>query len=305
MVQWIKRSFSLLGILCVLLCGVLAAKAVNHVIEAVYFGESAEPALPPLPPPRPAPIEKPTKDGTLLAERNMFCSDCQPPTEDGPLPPPRDGDEVPLTGLPVELLATNLSARQGSSFATIRNTDSGQQGSYFADDRFPGAGPIERITGTYVDFQNPASGRIERVSLLATRARKPAREDRRVASNTKPDKADPYADRINKLGDNKYEVDRTLVTQLLANPTQLGARVRPAQKDGELVGFRVFGVRRGSPLAAIGIKNGDTLQSINGYQMTTDPDKMLELYTKLKEASNLSVNIDRRGKLLAMNYQVR
>jgi type II secretion system protein C len=294
----------------VIACGALAARAVNHVVQARYLSERADAALPPRVPDRArkqaedqaedqAEAAAPrSKDGTRAAERNMFCSDCAP-DQPGPEPPAGSGDDVPVTSLPIELVATSLAQPKDASLATIRNTASGHQGAFFAGDSIPGAGPIEHIRGTSVLFRNLASGQLEQVSLLATAPAQP-----RVSRAASPDAA-AYADHVRQVDDTTFEVDRNLVTKLISNPTQLGARVSPAQQDGQFSGFRVMAVRPGSALAAIGIRSGDVLQSINGHPMTMDPDRMLELYGKLKQASDLSVSISRRGQLLAMNYRVR
>lgn len=42
------------------------------------------------------------------------------------------------------------------------------------------------------------------------------------------------------------------------------ARYVPEQVDGAVVGFKVFGVRPGSPLARLGFRNGDVVRGVNG-----------------------------------------
>ena len=49
------------------------------------------------------------------------------------------------------------------------------------------------------------------------------------------------------------------------------ARVVPTLRDGKLIGVKLYAIRPGSPLAAIGLENGDTLRAINDIPLTT-PD---------------------------------
>jgi general secretion pathway protein C len=56
--------------------------------------------------------------------------------------------------------------------------------------------------------------------------------------------------------------------------------------------------------AKLGLTNGDTLSAINGMELTT-ADKALEVYTKLREATSLEVEIQRRGKPMTLKYSIR
>ena len=285
---------------CVILCAGLAARAANHVIEGKYLGESAESQLPPIAHKRrgKAPVKR-TKNGDQLVERNIFCSECAPVVEETPAAATSDG--IPLTSLPIELLATSLAGNPEASFATIRNTQSSHQGAFFVGQSIPGAGPVEHINGTYVVFHNSAANRVEKVSLMSSMpvARKTA-----TKVSGAPAKSSQYSDRVKKIDDFNYEVEREIVEQFLVNPAKLGARAAPLQKDGKIIGVRLFGVRRGSPLAAIGVKSGDAIQAINGYELTSI-DKMLEAYEKLKSTDNFTVSMMRRGKPVEMRYQIR
>src|SRR5207342_895183 len=102
---------------------------------------------------------------------------------------------------------------------------------------------------------------------------------------------------IKKIDDNNYEIDKALVDKVLANPMGVakGARVVPAVKNGQPDGFKLYAIRPSSVYAKLGLANGDTLQSINGFELTS-ADKALEVYTKLREATSLEMEVTRRGK---------
>ena len=111
---------------------------------------------------------------------------------------------------------------------------------------------------------------------------------------------------VKKIDDTTYEIDKSLVEKALANPMALakGARVVPAVKNGKPDGFKLYAIRPSSVYAKLGLTNGDTLQSINGFELTS-ADKALEVYTKLREATQLQVEITRRGKPMTLNYSIR
>jgi general secretion pathway protein C len=111
---------------------------------------------------------------------------------------------------------------------------------------------------------------------------------------------------IKKIDDNNYEIDKSLVDKVLANPMGVakGARVVPAVKNGQPDGFKLYAIRPSSVYAKLGLANGDTLQSINGFDLTS-ADKALEVYTKLREATSLEVQVTRRGKPVTLKYSIR
>ncbi|HNN92150.1 MAG TPA: type II secretion system protein GspC [Pseudomonadota bacterium] len=102
------------------------------------------------------------------------------------------------------------------------------------------------------------------------------------------------------------EVDKSLIDKILSNTTALAtsARFVPSIKDGKPNGFKLYAIRPGSVFAKIGLQNADLIKGINGLDMST-PDRALEAYTKLKSASHLTVNVERRGENVTLDYQIR
>ncbi len=82
------------------------------------------------------------------------------------------------------------------------------------------------------------------------------------------------------------------------------ARFVPSIKDGKPNGFKLYAIRPNSIFGKMGLQNGDTLKSINGNDMTT-PDAALALYSKLRNASHLSVQVERRGETVPLDYTIR
>ena len=111
---------------------------------------------------------------------------------------------------------------------------------------------------------------------------------------------------IQQISDTSYAVNRSLVDRLLSNQAELmrTARVIPHEVDGRVVGVKIYGIRRSSLLGRLGIQNGDMLRTINGFDLT-EPDSALEAYTRLRSAERLSLNVERRGQPISMDYQIR
>ncbi|MEO6773773.1 MAG: type II secretion system protein GspC [Kofleriaceae bacterium] len=301
----IKRYFWVLGAVVVMVCAVFAAKATSHVVEAKYLNDAAVAPKLAIVAPSPMTQTKATrsKDGTPFALRDMFCSDCTPPVE---TESSIDPSSVITTSLPLQLVATSVSVDDAESSATIINTETQKQGSYSLGDVIPGANPgiLKEIHYKYVEFEN--AGHHERLGLNGSPPPVVARSEPTPSVGSADDMQASIDNGIKKIDENHYEIDKSLVDKVLANPMGVakGARVVPAVKDGKPDGFKLYAIRPSSVYSKLGLQNGDTLQSINGFDLTS-ADKALEVYTKLREATSLQVTVTRRGKQEQISYSIR
>lgn len=300
----VKRYFWVVGGITVMVCAVFAAKATAHIVEAKFLGDPAEapkPATAPTPHKTEPKQAAHSKDGTQLAARNMFCSECTPAVATAV-----DPTSIAITSLPIQLLATNIGATENESYATVINTESQRQGSFAKGDKLPGAtGPIKSIHYKYVDFEN--SGRIERVMLggAAPVTTVAAAEPEKPAGDG-DDLQAAIDNGIKKIDDTTFEIDKNLVAKVTENPMAFmkGARVVPAMKNGKPEGIKLYAIRPSSPYAKLGLTNGDTLTSVNGFELTS-AEKGLEIYQKLRSSTNLEVEVIRRGKPVTLKYSIK
>jgi len=114
------------------------------------------------------------------------------------------------------------------------------------------------------------------------------------------------AAKIQKVSDTEYQIDRTVIDQILEKQHELmrTARIVPEQKDGKVLGVRLFGIRPDTLLGTLGLQNGDRLETLNGYNMAS-PEKALEAYARLRTASNLNVKVSRRGQNVSIDYHIK
>jgi hypothetical protein len=110
---------------------------------------------------------------------------------------------------------------------------------------------------------------------------------------------------IRQVAPNKYEIAHAIVDQILANPMAVakGARIVPAMKDGKPHGFKLYAIRPASVFAKLGLMNGDTLVTVNGFELTS-ADKALEIYEKLRDATTIEIEVERKGVRLTIDYIV-
>jgi general secretion pathway protein C len=285
------------------ICSVLAGRAAAHLIVGSWLADG-----PPLARQRPPPVEKPahSKDPSAILSRNVFCSGCESPQAVAAEEHAREqGAEGPQkSALPVALLSILFSG-PSDSLAVIADLSKQKQKPidwFFRRGEllFETGATVAAIGERRVYLRNGT--RLEYLDLdeqlPAPAPGAPARVA--VASN------EPDLDRGLHCSGNSCQADRSLIDQLLQNPMALATQARfvPSLVAGKANGFKVYAIRPGSLFEKIGLQNGDTVKSINGLDMTS-PDKALEVYTKLRNASHLSVVVDRRGQGLTMDYTIR
>jgi general secretion pathway protein C len=114
------------------------------------------------------------------------------------------------------------------------------------------------------------------------------------------------ASKINKVSETEYTVERSVVDEIMENQAELmrSARILPEKEGDKVVGIRLFGIRNGTLLNHLGMKNGDRLESINGFNMS-DPQKALEAYGRLRTADALKVKINRKGTPMTLEFKIQ
>jgi general secretion pathway protein C len=263
------------------------------------------------------------KDMSLIASRNIFCSTCpgqgteaavsQNGTQGTPAPgiDPASQEAIRTT-LELRLVATLVSEERGKwSYAAIHGDAATRF--YGVAGLVPGGATVLEITNRRVYLQNPKSGRKEYLDL----------HDQDMRNRPTPQVLTPPAARLSalrddgaspdwlqqgvrKTGEGKWEIQRNALNRVLANTTMLArsARIVPSSKNNQPNGFKLYAIRPGSLYSLIGMENADTIHAVNGREITT-PDKALEVYTKVRSASHLTISFTRRGKQQTYDYTIR
>jgi general secretion pathway protein C len=291
----IRPTFHALTLLCAALTGLVAAHAVNSVVDAW---------LQPLPsfeePPRKARAkeELPTPLALAPLARYLGLPDKvreQVITATGP------GDEAVPNSLGLKLLGTMVGANSSNTFASVYEGSTHRTRSVWMGGDILGA-QVVAIERTRVLLMN--SGRLEYISPTATDALPPPTEPRAA---TAPASTDPKSSiDVRQLGPQSYEVSRRDLDVALANPSELlmQARVVPAMRNGEPNGFKLFSIRPGSLYGRIGLQNGDVLQRINGLSLAS-AERGLEAFQKLRESSHIELEVERNGQPMRLTYSMR
>ena len=274
-------------------CAVFAAHTVTSLLDA----QIPEPSPPPVVAPQPvkAPVVAArAKDGDAFAERNMFCSACAPVVA---AKPGSTDSFVP----DAVLIATSVGDQPTATLFVRANQ---AQGSWGVGERVPGLGTIQRISFVTTEVVDD-SGRHGILSLVDPGGAV-GREGAATPSPTAAaDANDPYADRLKKIDDHTFEVDRSLVRELVGGSmTKAGARIMPQPgKDGTLAGLKVFGVNPTGLAGRLGLKNGDMIEGVNNTKIES-ANTLLTMYSQLDTLNTVEVEGTRGGKPLIVTLRL-
>ncbi len=310
-----RRYFWVVNLAIVGLCAALIGRAASHVVEGAYL-VGDDPKGPGMQPgfrrqASPPPVTKShAKDTDDIVARNVFCAGCVKAA-----PAPVDGgttgttDAGPTkTALPLELVSTMVCVEDPRwSMAVIRDTSTKEKDSEMFNQGkkvFTTSAVVKLVVHKRVYFDN--GGHTEFLDLDGAGPAAP------VVAAAAPATPPPggaelgeFDKQIACTGGN-CTVERALVEKMLGNTAALASMARfvPSVKDGKPNGFKVYAIRPNSVFAKIGLQNGDTMKQINGQEMST-PDQALSLYTKLRSASHLTMQVERRGETVTMDYTIK
>ncbi len=266
-------------------CAGFAARAAGALVEARYLTDAPGPALLPAPRP-PPPARSPRPDGSQLVARHMFCSLCAP----GGLALAAD------PAMAQAILIATILGREPR--ATVAIPATAVQGAWGVGEAIPGLGRLDRVGATWAEVIDGA-GRRGRLSLLD------------AAAGRGPDTAMPghapaaRDDRIRPIDDQAYEVDRSLIRELVTGVTRSGSvRLIPSFDHGAFTGIRLLGGGAGSLPAAIGLASGDVLVAINGVPIQS-AQQLLDLYAGLDQLTTVELSGTRRGQPLTRTLRLR
>jgi len=256
--------------------------------------------------------------GEQIRKHNVFCPSCAPVQEvaaegndgvDGRPTGPLIAPGETKSKLPLRLMATMEALDPENSFATILDTEAGVAGLFGRGDLIRTGVIVMAVDQGMVHLRNNAALEYIELGDDAPPPRPTAAAPKGDATAEKPKNSREIpgaAEAINCPTENTCTVERAFVEQLMANPALLAkqARIVPKQKDDEVLGYKLYGIRRGSLPKLLGLKNGDMLTAVNGEDLKS-MDKAMALYTKLRRASNLSVSIERKGKTINKEIQIQ
>jgi S1-C subfamily serine protease len=100
---------------------------------------------------------------------------------------------------------------------------------------------------------------------------------------------------VGRVAPGHVTLNRPELDQLFSSASSLGRMLEHKSGDGTVDGFTLHGVRSGSPLARLGLSNGDVMKAVNDHPLLSVSDG-IAAYEALHGANNIVVQFVRHGR---------
>ncbi len=229
-----------------------------------------------------------------IARRDIFNLEPPPRPSSAPAPVARD--------LHIKLLGTSQIS-SGRPFAIVEDTRTGRQLLYRVGDAIPDTGRLMQVKRASVII-DPGDGQLVTVSMEST-ILAPAPSGSKPLRMRRP-RGFRGGAAVRRYGGNHYMLKRALLNKNLENMAQLFTEIRavPNMVGGHADGYVLSEIQPGSIFQQIGLHNGDILMNVNG-QDVRDPTQAMQLFTVLRNAASLTLQVMREGAPVQMHYTIQ
>jgi general secretion pathway protein C len=293
-VIWIVNG-ALFVLCCFLTAGLLNGWLAEWLAGPVAVAPPARPLE--APPPRDWAARQ------VILERNLFQASTLLPEEPvGPTPEELE-EQLEATRLPLRLLGTVAASDPKEAWAAVEDTQQRRRLVVRTRDRLSDSATVVRIERRRIVLDN--NGRREELVLdEAQVAGLPGGPPRAAAATPG---VGNLRDRVQRLSDSSFQVQRNDVQQAMRNPSELftQARILPKYENGEMAGVQLNAIQPGSLFEQIGVRNGDVITEVNGIEVTSPQDSS-RLLQELTQATEFQVEVvGEDGEPRTLSYVVQ
>jgi len=246
-----------------------------------------------------AQVKPMTEVYSSIVDRNIFgikpASAIAPPEAVAPAP-------VQLPPLRVRLVGT-IVGDADQSLAVIEDLGTKEQRLYHIDDLFGTDAKLIEVSRNEVTFLR---GKI-RETVTVEEGDSSGQPGTGQGPLGQPASAVPAVAPRSAGTQNSWVLDKQEVASALENLPQLltKARVVPdLSPDGKSDGFRIVSISPASFYERIGLRNGDVIQRINGIEVK-DPQTFMQVFTQLKDETNITMDLMRNNQKESFTYEIR
>lgn len=241
----------------------------------------------------------PPTDFDAILKRNMF-------DVSGKIPEPFDQgmldcmSQAKKSGARIKLLGTIVMTDDQYSVALLEEEGGNEKYGVRKDETF-GGGQYQamKVDRKRLCFQVKASQEFEYVEIPD--------EGPALGGSSQMGLASPM-DGVTAKSETEYEIKSSVLEKSLANLPQIlqTARAVPyiEKETGKFRGFLVQSIEPDSPFAALGVKQGDVLTGVNDIVLD-NPGKGLEAFQRLRNATEVKLDVIRNGSKKTMSYQLK
>ena len=201
-----------------------------------------------------------------------------------------------LSSLPFKLKGTIVHANPRRSVATIKAGSNNKTSSYQQGNTIEKQAEIKEIQRAKVIFFNQNNNRLEYIVI-------PEEQKSLSISYAKNKPKILENSLVKRTGSNSFQVKRSDINKYMQKLPEIlkQARVVPHRK-----GYRFSAIDKDGVFEELGFEKGDIIKEVDGEPMAPpNPEKALELFDRLKGSSGFKMLVQRKGKDIYYEYNVR
>lgn len=232
-----------------------------------------------------------------IVNRNIF-------SLDGTIPEPliakagqlrQELPPIPST-LPITLTGTLVHSNPDKSLAALEIKGKNQILSFHPKQQIESLATLEKVERMKIFLRNSNTGRMEYIEM---------KNAPKLALKTST--ASTGSGEVKKIGENEFEMKRSDLMKYTNDLSSIlmQARVLPAKRggSGEIYGFRLVEMQPGSIYSQLGLQVMDVITGVNGTPVT-NAQQAMELYTTLRNAPNVDIQVERGGRNQSLKYKI-
>lgn len=302
--SWGRWAIWAVNTVLFVLCCYLAAGLVNAGIGEWLAGP---PSTPPSAARGAEPASRAWSDRQMILDRNLFQVSTLLPPAPAVEEPEVTEEELEATRLPLKLLGTVAATDQNAAYAAVDDQQNRKQIVVRVNDRLLDKATVIRIERRRIVLQH--GSKREELALDEDEPPLAAARGPRVSpvnAAAMPPGGGDLRDRIRRLSESSFQVDREQVEETMRNPAELfsEARILPKYDNGQMTGVQLSSIKPGSLFEEIGIQNGDTVTQVNGITISS-PQDSAALLKELTESTDFTVNVlGADGQTRTLTYSI-
>lgn len=241
-------------------------------------------------------VQHPLNHYAKISERNLFKTNENPEQKKVEKEEPDEGKELEETKLRLKLWGT-VSGASKITYAVIEDLKARRQNLYREGDTVQDA-TIKRIMREQLILSLNGNDEILKMEEMSTSGRKAAPRPVRK-------KPEPRASK-KKVRTQKVKVARAEIEEAMSDVGSLmkQAKIRPHFKNGKPDGLMITRIRPKSIFRKLGLRSGDVLTGVDGTEIQS-VDDALKFYDQLRDASDTTIQVKRRGRLRNIEYNIQ
>ena len=243
---------------------------------------------------QPPPVEQPKaplSQYRTIVNRDIFNTAKQEMVK--PEPKKVNLDTLKETELKLKLWGT-VSRQDGAAYAVIEDTKTREQNLYRTGDSIQNA-TVKLILREKVVLTVNNSDEILTMEEIASGGK-----SRRTGRRSQSARKLPVSSYSRKITLNRANIENALenVGDLMNQAT-----IRPHIEDGRPAGIAITGIRPNAIFRKMRLRNGDVITGVNGRSIESVEDA-ISVFEDLTSASDIKVDIKRRGRNQTLDYKI-